>query len=209
MSICPIFPPGPLVPEGACFLNSNNLDRTIAGFKKCCGPAPVAQSFNDGAEVCLVYCPLVEDGPNDKDLLDCLVSELGSAACTGGDRLASPSDLSRASDLAKTTGLCSACLAKTTTAEQTTTTIITDSANTASETASDTATESIRERSSNTATITTPPSRTGTSRAATATTSSTSTNAAVGIYQADTVPWKVGFTMGAMLFTGAIAGLLI
>ncbi|KAL5093824.1 hypothetical protein Trisim1_009301 [Trichoderma cf. simile WF8] len=51
MSICPIFPPGPLVPEGACFLNSNNLDRTIPAFKKCCGPAPVAQSFNDGAEV--------------------------------------------------------------------------------------------------------------------------------------------------------------
>ncbi|KAL6800928.1 hypothetical protein GGI42DRAFT_354810 [Trichoderma sp. SZMC 28013] len=209
MSICPIFPSGALVPEGSCFLNSNNVDRAVAGFKKCCGPAPVAQSFNSGAEVCLVYCPLVEDGPNGKDLLDCLVSELGSAACTAAGQLASPSDVDRASDLAKTTGLCSACLAGTTTAQQTTTATATDSESTASETASDTTAESTTERSSNTATITTAPSRTGTSGAATATTTSTSTNAAVGIYQADTVPWKVGFSMGAMLFTGVIAGLLI
>ncbi|KAL7906577.1 hypothetical protein GGI35DRAFT_487685 [Trichoderma velutinum] len=209
MSICPIFPSGPLVPNGSCFMDSNNIDRTVAGFKKCCGPAPVAQAFNSGAHVCIVYCPLVGDGPTAKDLSDCLVSEIGSAACTVPGQLASPSDVDRASDLAKTTGLCSACLAGTTTTVQTTAATTTDSGSTASETASDTTAENTTERSSNTATITTAPTRTGTSKATTTTTSSTSTNAAVGIYQPDAMPWKVGFTMGAMLFMGAIAGLLI
>ncbi|UKZ81565.1 hypothetical protein TrVFT333_009337 [Trichoderma virens FT-333] len=209
MSICPVFPSGPLVPNGSCFVDSNNIDQTVAGFKKCCGPAPVAQAYNSGAHVCLIYCPLVGDGPSAKDLSDCLVSQIGSAACTVSGQLASPSDVDRASDLAKTTGLCSACLAGTTTTVQTTMATTTGSESTVSETTSDTAAENTTEGSLNTATITTAPTRTGMSRATTITASSTSTNVAAGMYQTDHIPWKIGFTMGAMLLAGAIARLLV
>lgn len=206
MSVCPIFPAGPLVPNGSCFLDSNNIDHAVAGFKKCCGSAPVAQAYNKGAHVCLIYCPIVEDGPSGSDLQKCLVSEIGTAACMAPGQLATPDDVSRASDLAKTTGLCSACLSQTTTAVVQSTT---DSEGSVSETASGTTAENTTERTLSTATITTAPTRTGNSITTKATTSATSTNAAIGMYKEDTVPWKVGFTMGAMLFTGAIAGLLM
>ncbi|KAL7947645.1 hypothetical protein V8C42DRAFT_290703 [Trichoderma barbatum] len=221
MSICPIFPSGPLVPSGACFIASNNIDETVAAFKKCCGPAPIAQAYNSGAHVCLVYCPVVEDGPTSKEISDCVVSEIGTCACMGS-RFASPSDVERASELAKTTGLCSVCLEDRTTTVQTTAPSTTDSESNATETASDTtaettatenasdtAVESTRAAPSNTATATASPTRPESSPSTTATTSATSTNAAVGMYYADPIPWKVGLTMGAMLFTGAIAGLLI
>ncbi|KAL6694325.1 hypothetical protein J3F84DRAFT_400111 [Trichoderma pleuroticola] len=205
MSICPIPPPGPLVPDGHCFNFSNNIDRSMAAFKKCCGPAPVAQLFSDTALECMVYCPIVKNGPSGEELFDCLAEELGESSCIGSEP-ASPEDIKSASEAAKNTGICSLCLAGIQATKHTTTATKTTKHTT---TATTTATTTDSERASNTAMITTAPSRTGTSRAATTTTSSTSTNAAVGIYQADVVPWKVGFTMGAMLFTGAIAGLLI
>jgi hypothetical protein len=205
VDVCSIFSSDPSVPTGSCFLYSNNnIAQIVAGFKKCCGPAPVAQDYSSVAHECLIYCPLVEDGPSQDDLITCLSSEIGSAGCIGDDHPASPSDVDHASYLAETPGLCSACVARTATTVQTTAATTTDSESTASDPATDTT-----EGNSNTATVTAAPTRAGTTRATAATTSSTSTNAAVGFHQVDPIPWKIGFTMGAMVLTGAIAGLLI
>ncbi|KAL6872187.1 hypothetical protein J3F83DRAFT_734105 [Trichoderma novae-zelandiae] len=114
----------------------------------------------------------------------------------------------RASDLAKTTGLCSACLAQTTAVGETTATLNLGAF--ATEMTSDSIVESTSQASSNTATITTGPNGTRTFTATKTISSAISTNTASAMHnKGELVSWKVGFTMGAMLITGAFAGLLI
>ncbi|KAK4067307.1 uncharacterized protein Triagg1_7750 [Trichoderma aggressivum f. europaeum] len=187
---------------------------------------------------CFVYCPTVEDGPSPSKLEKCLNAEINFVRCDPFGFYSVADEVELARKQAKDDGFCQACLAEiagtaepsttdeenlvseTTTAEPSATdnesfvseTAITEPSTTdgetfVSETTSGTTAKNTK--SPNTASTTPAPSRTGASATTASTVKATSTNAAIGVYQADTVPWKIGFAMGAMLFTSAIAGMLV
>ncbi|KAL6815293.1 hypothetical protein GGI42DRAFT_348256 [Trichoderma sp. SZMC 28013] len=234
---------GPSSVDGGCYHTYS--DEAFDAFKKCCGPAPVAQMFDLDRTVaedysrggCFVYCPTVEDGPSPSELEDCLDAEIDFVRCDPFGLYSTADEVELAKEQAKDTGFCQACLAdiagtaeptttdnenfvsetatvepsatddenfvsETTTAEPSTT----DSEGFVSETISGTTAKNTK--SPNTASTTPAPSRTGVSATTASTAQATSTNAAIGVYKADIVPWKIGFAMGAMLFTSAIAGML-
>ncbi|KAL6809792.1 hypothetical protein V8C40DRAFT_284717 [Trichoderma camerunense] len=101
------------LPKGVCAAGSDNPTFLVAGFKKCCGPAPVVQYYSN-ATGCSAYCPIVSNGPSGSELQDCLAGAIGIGACNGIDDFASPSALAQASAMASAT-VCAACAATATT----------------------------------------------------------------------------------------------
>ncbi|KAK0762732.1 hypothetical protein N5P37_005550 [Trichoderma harzianum] len=192
-------------------------------------PRSVAQVYDHNRLVeedntrggCFVYCPTVDDGPSLSKLENCLNAEIDSVQCDPFGFYSAADQVELAREQAKDTGFCQACLAdiagtvepsttdeenlvsETTTAEPSTT----DSETFVSETTSGTTAKNTK--SPNTASTTPAPSRTGASATTASIAKATSTNAAIGVYKADIVPWKIGFAMGAMLFTSAVAGMLV
>ncbi|KAF3073853.1 hypothetical protein CFAM422_004470 [Trichoderma lentiforme] len=226
MSIC-TSDQGPSKMDGACYHTYS--DEAFDAFNKCCGPAPVAQVYDHNRLVeedstrggCFVYCPTVEDGPSPSKLEKCLNAEIDFVRCDPFGLYSDADQVELARKQAKDTGFCQACLAdiagtleplttdnetfvsETATAEPSTT----DSETFVSETTSGTTVKNTK--SPNTASTTPAPSRTGASATTASIAKATSSNAAIGVYKADIVPWKIGFAMGAMLFTSAIAGMLV
>ncbi|KAL6805061.1 hypothetical protein GGI42DRAFT_367954 [Trichoderma sp. SZMC 28013] len=101
------------LPNSVCAAGSNNPTYLVAGFKKCCGPAPVVQYYSNTTG-CSAYCPIVSNGPTGSELQDCLAAAIGIGACNGIDGFASPSALAQASAMASAT-VCAACAATATT----------------------------------------------------------------------------------------------
>ncbi|KAL7794904.1 hypothetical protein V8C43DRAFT_321664 [Trichoderma afarasin] len=226
MSIC-TSDRGPSKMDGACYHTYS--DEAFDAFTKCCGSAPVAQVYDHNRLVeedntrggCFVYCPAVDDGPSPSKLEKCLNAEIDSVQCDPFGFYSAADQVELAREQAKDTGFCQACLAdiagtvepsttdnetfvsETATAEPSTT----DSETLVSETGSGLTTK--KTKSPNTASTTPAPSRTGASATSASIAKATSTNVAIGVYKADLVPWKIGFAMGAMLFTSAIAGMLV
>ncbi|QYS97753.1 hypothetical protein H0G86_004971 [Trichoderma simmonsii] len=226
MSIC-TSDRGPSKMDGACYHTYS--DEAFDAFTKCCGAAPVAQVYDHERLVeedntrggCFVYCPTVDDGPSPSKLEKCLNAEIDSVQCDPFGFYSAADQVELAREQAKDTAFCQACLAdiagtvessttdeenlvsETTTAEPSTT----DSETLVSETGSGTTTK--KTKSPNTASTTPAPSRTGASATTASIAKATSTNVAIGVYKADLVPWKIGFAMGAMLFTNAIAGMMV
>ncbi|OPB43812.1 hypothetical protein A0O28_0021300 [Trichoderma guizhouense] len=230
--------------DGACYHTYS--DKAFDAFTKCCGSAPVAQVYDpkrlveedDTRGGCFVYCPTVDDGPSPSKLEKCLNAEIDSVRCDPFGFYSAADQVELATEQAKDTGFCQACLAdiadtvepsttdnetfvsETATAEPSTTDeenlvsetttaewSTTDSENFVSATTSGTTAKNTK--SPNTASTTPAPSRTEASATTASIAKATSTNAAIGVYKAYIVPWKIGFAMGAMLFTSAVAGMLI
>ncbi|UKZ76882.1 hypothetical protein TrVFT333_004597 [Trichoderma virens FT-333] len=102
------------LPGGVCAAGSGSPTFLVAGFKKCCGPAPVVQYYSNSTG-CSAYCPIVANGPTGPELQDCLASAIGIGACNRADDFASPSAFGQASAMATATVCAASAVTETTT----------------------------------------------------------------------------------------------